>query len=147
MSDSERAAIPAGELESEMDPGVETLPELEAIEPAELGDLEVAAAQPEVAVPLPAPSLQLFEHGGLSLYYESWGDNGAPAVVALHEAGHDLRSWWPVIRALGGDYRVIGIDPVSYTHLDVYKRQRLPGRCRAPTRSPTTSCRSSQRWR
>ena len=34
-----------------------------------------------------------------------------------------------------------GVDPVSYTHLDVYKRQRPclpPGRCRSrPTRPPS----------
>ncbi len=116
MSDFERAAVPAGELESETDPGIEKLPVLEPLE-------ELEAVRPTGPAPV-APPVRLFEHGGLSLYYESWGDDGAPAVVALHEAGHDLRSWWPVIRALGGDYRVVGID--------------LPGHGRSPSVEPGT---------
>lgn len=114
MSDSERAAIRADELESETDPGIEKLPVLEPLEALE-------AVRPTNTTSV-APPVRLFEHGGLSLYYESWGDDGAPAVVVFHEAGHDLRSWWPVIRALGGDYRVVGID--------------LPGHGRSPSVEP-----------
>ena len=53
---------------------------------------------------------------------------------------HDLQSWWARVRGkedpntvIGTDQRLFGqtfmalngVDPVSYTHLDVYKRQAL----------------------
>lgn len=118
MEEFERAAVPDGEFESETDPGIEKLPVLEPLEELEAAR-PVAPDAAEVE-----PPVQLFEHGGLTLYYESWGDDGAPAVIAFHEAGHDLRSWWPVIRALGGEYRVVGID--------------LPGHGRSPSIAPGT---------
>ena len=44
-------------------------------------------------------------------------------VVLLHGFLGSAQMWEKAIQTLSKSYRVIAINPVSYTHLDVYKRQ------------------------
>ena len=83
-----------------------------------------AAAEVAPIVPAAPTGPALFEHDGLALYHESWGHDQAPAVVAFHEAGHDLRMWWPLIRGLSDAYRIVAID--------------LPGHGKSPSIEPGT---------
>ncbi len=51
-----------------------------------------------------------FEHDGLQLAYERWGDPEAPAVVLLHGFTADSRSWAQVANAISGEYFVLAPD-------------------------------------
>lgn len=51
-----------------------------------------------------------FEHDGLSIEYSIAGDPQTPAVVLLHDAGEDGRSWFPHALALSRDFCVVAPD-------------------------------------
>lgn len=46
----------------------------------------------------------------LVLHYETWGDAEAPALVLLHGAAGDLRSWAPHVEPFARDYFVVAPD-------------------------------------
>ena len=73
---------------------------------------------------------------GINLHYELAGQ-GQP-VVLLHGWGCSTDTFRPVAEHLAAHFTVYNLDlpgfgPVSYTHLDVYKRQ--PMGC-----SPSSKC-------
>lgn len=51
-----------------------------------------------------------FERGGVTLFYEEWGQPEAPAVVLLHSTNGDLRTWHACAGAFAADYRVVAPD-------------------------------------
>ena len=61
---------------------------------------------------------------GVTLVIQESGDPAGPAVVFVHGLLGSRLSWEaPLSSPLLQRYRLITYDPVSYTHLDVYKRQ------------------------
>ncbi len=55
----------------------------------------------------PDSELRISRSDGTVLHVESHGPHEAPAVILTHGAGTDRTSWYYVIRALAGRYRVI----------------------------------------
>ncbi len=47
---------------------------------------------------------------GIDLYYESHGDESAPAIVFAHGRGGNHISWWQQVAAFSGEYRCITFD-------------------------------------
>lgn len=47
---------------------------------------------------------------GIELYYESHGDDSAPAIVFAHGRGGNHMSWWQQVAAFSGEYRCITFD-------------------------------------
>ncbi len=47
---------------------------------------------------------------GIDLYYESHGDDSAPAIVFAHGRGGNHMSWWQQVAAFSGEYRCITFD-------------------------------------
>ncbi|NQW22072.1 MAG: alpha/beta hydrolase [SAR202 cluster bacterium] len=47
---------------------------------------------------------------GIDLYYESHGDESAPAIVFAHGRGGNHLSWWQQVAAFSGEYRCITFD-------------------------------------
>ena len=47
---------------------------------------------------------------GTELYYESHGDDSAPAIVFAHGRGGNHMSWWQQVAAFSGEYRCITFD-------------------------------------
>ena len=56
------------------------------------------------------PPVPEIEANGITINYEEWGDEEAPAVVLLHGFSSDLRMWSPTAEAFARDYRVIAPD-------------------------------------
>jgi pimeloyl-ACP methyl ester carboxylesterase len=56
------------------------------------------------------PRERTAELGGLRLHWVEWGDDAAPAIVALHGMSAMCRIWDPLGRALQDRYRVIALD-------------------------------------
>ena len=60
--------------------------------------------------------------------------------------------WWRIVIAIGTGLAftlvaLLTLGSVSYTHLDVYKRQRLDGQSRAPRRTARPAATARRRWR
>ena len=47
---------------------------------------------------------------GIELYYESHGDDSAPAIVFAHGRGGNHMSWWQQVAAFSGEFRCITFD-------------------------------------
>ena len=47
---------------------------------------------------------------GIDLYYESHGDDSAPAIVFAHGRGGNHMSWWQQVAAFSAEYRCITFD-------------------------------------
>ncbi|MCH7736284.1 MAG: alpha/beta hydrolase [Chloroflexi bacterium] len=47
---------------------------------------------------------------GIDLYYESHGDESAPAIVFAHGRGGNHMSWWQQVAAFSGEFRCITFD-------------------------------------
>ncbi len=47
---------------------------------------------------------------GIELYYESHGDESAPAIIFAHARGGNHMSWWQQVAAFSADYRCITFD-------------------------------------
>ena len=47
---------------------------------------------------------------GIELYYESHGDDSAPAIVFAHGRGGNHLSWWQQVAAFSGEFRCITFD-------------------------------------
>ena len=47
---------------------------------------------------------------GIDLYYESHGEDSAPAIIFAHGRGGNHLSWWQQVAAFSGDYRCITFD-------------------------------------
>ena len=47
---------------------------------------------------------------GIDLYYESHGDESAPAIIFAHGRGGNHISWWQQVAAFSGEYRCITFD-------------------------------------
>ena len=63
---------------------------------------------------------------GARIAYRWDGDAGLPVLALSNSIGTTLRMWDDLVPALARHFRVLRFDtrgPVSYTHLDVYKRQ------------------------
>jgi 3-oxoadipate enol-lactonase len=47
---------------------------------------------------------------GIDLYYESHGDDSAPAIIFAHGRGGNHMSWWQQVAAFSAEYRCITFD-------------------------------------
>ena len=47
---------------------------------------------------------------GQRIHYRDQGKRGAPAIILLHGSNASLHTWEPLVRRLGGDYRVVTLD-------------------------------------
>lgn len=47
---------------------------------------------------------------GIDLYYESTGDDSAPAIIFAHGRGGNHISWWQQVAAFSGEYRCVTFD-------------------------------------
>ena len=47
---------------------------------------------------------------GIDLYYESHGDDSAPAIIFAHGRGGNHLSWWQQVAVFSGEYRCITFD-------------------------------------
>ncbi|PKB71022.1 MAG: hypothetical protein BZY87_07995 [SAR202 cluster bacterium Io17-Chloro-G6] len=47
---------------------------------------------------------------GIDLYYESHGDDSAPAIIFAHGRGGNHMSWWQQVAAFSSEYRCITFD-------------------------------------
>jgi len=47
---------------------------------------------------------------GIELYYESHGDDSAPAIVFAHGRGGNHMSWWQQVAAFSGEFRCVTFD-------------------------------------
>ena len=47
---------------------------------------------------------------GIDLYYESHGDDSAPAIVFAHGRGGNHMSWWQQVASFSGEYRCVTFD-------------------------------------
>ena len=51
---------------------------------------------------------------GIDLYYESHGDDSAPAIVFAHGRGGNHMSWWQQVAAFSAEYRCVTFDHRSW---------------------------------
>ena len=114
-------------------PGVGALPPRVAhvpdvrVTPAEVTN-EVAVLHPHEPL---APALRVLPDQTLGEPRHHPGEVGAPLAVGLDARGVSVRAPQPLRRLMQEGVNVLGdrqvraraADPVSYTHLDVYKRQ------------------------
>ena len=47
---------------------------------------------------------------GQRIHYRDQGRRDAPAIILLHGSNSSLHTWEPLVRRLGGDYRVVTLD-------------------------------------
>src|SRR3546814_1087538 len=47
---------------------------------------------------------------GQNIHYRDQGRRDAPVMILLHGSNSSLQTWEPLVRRLGGDYRIVTLD-------------------------------------